>query len=92
MNRSIDRPADRPADRAPDPAVSRSRRLWDGVLLRLRRSLPRRHRDAGMSTAEYAVGTIAACGFAAVLYKVVTSGPVSEALQQLVERALNATF
>ena len=48
--------------------------------------------DAGMSTAEYAVGTIAACAFAAVLYKVVTSGPVSEALQQLVEQALDATF
>lgn len=52
----------------------------------------RRCGDAGMSTAEYAVGTIAACAFAAVLYKVVTSGPVSEALQQLVERALDATF
>ncbi|MEE1930276.1 DUF4244 domain-containing protein [Streptomyces sp. TRM 70351] len=49
-------------------------------------------RDAGMSTAEYAVGTIAACGFAAVLYKVVTSGPVSAAMQKLVERALDAGF
>ncbi|QPP07310.1 DUF4244 domain-containing protein [Streptomyces bathyalis] len=48
--------------------------------------------DAGMSTAEYAVGTIAACGFAAVLYKVVTSGAVSSELQQLVERALHARF
>jgi len=45
--------------------------------------------DAGMSTAEYAVGTIAACGFAAVLYKVVTSGSVSAELQQLIERALH---
>lgn len=58
----------------------------------LRRALRRCRRDDGMSTAEYAVGTIAACAFAAVLYKVVTSGPVSEALQQLVERALDATF
>jgi uncharacterized protein DUF4244 len=48
--------------------------------------------DAGMSTAEYAVGTIAACGFAAVLYKIVTSGPVSAAMQQLIERALHAQF
>ena len=45
--------------------------------------------DAGMSTAEYAVGTIAACGFAAVLYKVVTSGSVSAEMQQLIERALS---
>jgi hypothetical protein len=48
--------------------------------------------DAGMSTAEYAVGTIAACGFAAVLYKVVTSGAVSGEMQQLIERALHAKF
>lgn len=48
--------------------------------------------DAGMSTAEYAVGTIAACGFAAVLYKVVTSGAVSAEMQKLIERALHATF
>lgn len=51
---------------------------------------PQPRRDAGMSTAEYAVGTLAAAGLAAVLYKVVTSGAVSDALQQLVERALDA--
>jgi hypothetical protein len=49
-------------------------------------------RDAGMTTAEYAVGTIAACGFAAVLYKVVTSGAVSAALSGLIRRALDASF
>ncbi|WP_425543955.1 DUF4244 domain-containing protein [Streptomyces crystallinus] len=48
--------------------------------------------DAGMTTSEYAVGTIAACGFAAVLYKVVTSGAVSSALQSVVERALDVQF
>ncbi|MFD9484751.1 DUF4244 domain-containing protein [Streptomyces sp. NPDC059991] len=52
----------------------------------------RTHGDAGMTTSEYAVGTIAACGFAAVLYKVVTSEAVSSALQSLVERALNVQF
>ncbi|WP_346776606.1 DUF4244 domain-containing protein [Streptomyces sp. HNM0574] len=46
--------------------------------------------DAGMTTAEYAVGTLAACGFAAALYKVVTSGVVSGEMQQLIERALSA--
>jgi hypothetical protein len=48
--------------------------------------------DAGMSTAEYAVGTIAACGFAAVLYKIVTSGPVRTALTGVIEKALHAPF
>ncbi|MET8677300.1 DUF4244 domain-containing protein [Streptomyces sp. NPDC004647] len=49
-------------------------------------------RDAGMTTAEYAVGTIAACGFGAVLYKVVTSGAVSAALESVIGRALDAQF
>ena len=48
--------------------------------------------EAGMSTAEYAVGTIAACGFAAVLYKIVTSGPVRSALTAVIEKALHAPF
>ncbi|PYC77480.1 hypothetical protein C7C46_18660 [Streptomyces tateyamensis] len=46
--------------------------------------------DAGMSTAEYAVGTVAACGFAALLYKVVTGGSVTGALTDLLDRALHA--
>ncbi|BFV58440.1 hypothetical protein KCMC57_up35440 [Kitasatospora sp. CMC57] len=46
--------------------------------------------DAGMTTAEYAVGTVAACAFGAVLYKVVTSGVVSGALSELLNRALHA--
>ncbi|MEU2351083.1 DUF4244 domain-containing protein [Modestobacter sp. NPDC049651] len=45
--------------------------------------------EAGMSTAEYAVGTVAACAFAAVLYQVVTGGSVVSALGDLVERALD---
>ena len=47
-------------------------------------------RDAGMVTSEYAVGIIAAVAFAAVLYKIVTSGAVSEELQGIVSRALHA--
>ncbi|MER5639366.1 DUF4244 domain-containing protein [Kitasatospora sp. NPDC002227] len=46
--------------------------------------------DAGMATAEYAIGTVAACAFAAILYKVVTSGTVSGALASLLDRALHA--
>ncbi|MFJ3922772.1 DUF4244 domain-containing protein [Streptomyces sp. NPDC090022] len=58
-------------------------------LIELRR--PRRA-DAGMSTSEYAMGTIAACAFAAVLYKVVTSEVVSTALQSTIGKALDVPF
>ena len=44
--------------------------------------------DDGMNTAEYAVGTLAAVAFAAVLYKVVTSDAVFRALTSIVQRAL----
>ncbi|GGK90467.1 hypothetical protein GCM10010094_59370 [Streptomyces flaveus] len=49
-------------------------------------------RDAGMVTSEYAMGLIAAVGFAALLYEVLTSGQVKGALQDIVERALNGQF
>ena len=49
-----------------------------------------RDNDAGMSTAEYAVGTVAAVAFAVVLYKVVRSDAVSSALSQIVRSALHA--
>jgi hypothetical protein len=71
--------------------MRRLRKAARGHGRRVRRASCRRRGDAGMSTAEYAVGTIAACAFAAVLYQVLTSGAVSEALQQLVERALDAS-
>lgn len=45
--------------------------------------------DRGMSTAEYAVGTIAACGFAALLYKIVTSSEIQALLTDLINRALS---
>jgi hypothetical protein len=46
--------------------------------------------DLGMTTAEYAVGTVAAVAFAAVLYKVVRSPAVSSALSSIVQSALHA--
>ncbi|MEU8678991.1 DUF4244 domain-containing protein [Streptomyces sp. NPDC048560] len=70
-------------------ALGSVRRVWNGRrawLGRFGRS------DRGMTTSEYAVGTIAACGFAAVLYKVVTSGPVLSAMQSLIKDALDAKF
>ncbi|TDC68407.1 DUF4244 domain-containing protein [Actinomadura sp. GC306] len=45
--------------------------------------------DRGMSTAEYAVGTIAAAAFAGLLFKIVTSPQVKELLLQIIEKALN---
>jgi hypothetical protein len=48
--------------------------------------------DDGMSTVEYAIGTVAAAAFAAVLYKIVTGGTVVGALTELVQRALSVNF
>ena len=45
--------------------------------------------ETGMSTAEYAVGTVAACGFAALLFKILTSPQVRQLLLGIVKRALN---
>ncbi len=49
-------------------------------------------RDDGMTTAEYAVGTVAACGFGAVLYKLLTSDSVVRMLKDIIERALSVSF
>jgi hypothetical protein len=48
--------------------------------------------DAGMTTAEYAVGTVAACGFGGVLYKLLTSEAVVKLLGDIVRRALTMSF
>ena len=44
--------------------------------------------EEGMTTAEYAVGTVAAVAFAALLLAVVKSGPVKSALTEIVVSAL----
>jgi hypothetical protein len=48
--------------------------------------------DDGMSTAEYAIGTIAAAAFAALLYAVVTGDSVLAGLTALIERALSVSL
>lgn len=45
-------------------------------------------RDAGMNTAEYAIGTLAAVAFAGVLLRVLTSSAVRDQLLALIHRAL----
>jgi Protein of unknown function (DUF4244) len=44
--------------------------------------------DAGMNTAEYAVGTLAAVAFATVLYKILTSPAIQSALTSVITKAL----
>lgn len=44
--------------------------------------------EAGMSTVEYAIGTIAAAAFGAVLYSVVTGDSIVGALTNIINRAL----
>jgi len=46
--------------------------------------------DAGMSTVEYAVGTVVAAAFAAVLYKIVTGDSVIAGLTTLINTALHS--
>jgi hypothetical protein len=59
------------------------------ILRRIRRRFGDTY-DAGMTTAEYAVGTVAAVAFAVVLYKVVRSDAVASALSSIVQSALHA--
>ena len=58
---------------------TRAKRIWQVI---------GRHGDDGMSTCEYAFGTLAAVAFAGVLLKVVTSDAVRAALSAIVQRAL----
>jgi hypothetical protein len=48
--------------------------------------------EAGMTTAEYAVGTVAACGFGGILYKVVTSPEIIGLLRDVISSAFHLSF
>lgn len=45
--------------------------------------------EDGMSTVEYAIGTIAAAAFGAILYSVVTGDSIVAALTNIISRALS---
>lgn len=45
--------------------------------------------ESGMSTVEYAIGTIAAAAFGAILYSVVTGDSIVGALTNIINRALS---
>ncbi|HEX6325030.1 MAG TPA: DUF4244 domain-containing protein [Jiangellaceae bacterium] len=47
----------------------------------------RRTSERGMATAEYAVGTVAACGIAGVLYKLVENDSILGFLTDLARKA-----
>lgn len=52
--------------------------------------LRRRLDDLGMATAEYAIATLAACGFAALLVTLLRSPQVRDLLFGIVKRALSS--
>lgn len=70
----------------------------------MRKSLDRRHgwrrlsrtlaaaREAGMTTAEYAVGTIAACAFAALLLAIAQSGGIESLVTKVIKAALSVSL
>lgn len=45
--------------------------------------------ELGIATAEYAVTTVAACGFAGVLYKLLSSESIAQLIGDLLRRALS---
>jgi hypothetical protein len=79
MSRSAPLPALRPA---------LLRRTAVRVSTRLHLAAP----DSGMTTAEYAVGTVAACGFGGILYKVITSPEVLGLLRDVIASAFHLSF
>ena len=63
-----------------------------GTRGRLARRLQAVDPEAGMTTAEYAIGTVAACGFGGVLFKLITSDTVFGLLTKVISKALSLTF
>lgn len=83
----LDDPFGAPAAQTdPDPGATPVARLFAALR---RRTLGLAADDRGMSTVEYALGTVAAAAFGALLYTVVTGGEITQALTDIIERALN---
>lgn len=51
-----------------------------------------RRREDGVATAEYAVATVAACGFGGVLIEMLTSQPVVTLLLDTIKKGFTAIF
>jgi hypothetical protein len=61
---------------------------WMAILGRRRLRAATALREAGMTTAEYAIGTLAACGFAALLVTILRGSVVQGLLLGIIKRAL----
>jgi hypothetical protein len=55
-------------------------------------ALRMRDEDQGMSTAEYAVGTVAVCGLGGVLIKLLSSEKFADLLWQVISTAFSFIF
>lgn len=66
--------------------VTRIYELWAGAILAINRHY---EDERGMSTIEYCLGCVAAAALGALLYTVVTSDTVENALKGIFEKALN---
>ena len=66
-----------------------SPRLTDRLSARIqsRVAVAETDREAGMTTAEYAMGTVAVAGCGGVLYKVITSPQVLEVIKKVIIHA-----
>ncbi|WP_349293281.1 DUF4244 domain-containing protein [Arthrobacter caoxuetaonis] len=83
-----DLPETRVPNREPEPDHGRPASVTD--IRTKRRQLPAVHEpEAGMATAEYAIATLAAVAFAALLAAVLGSGDVRELLMSLIRAALS---
>lgn len=80
------RPANRPTSLPTNPLIAARSQLRSYLRKRLHALATE---ENGMSTVEYALGTIAAAAFGALLYTVVTGGDITQALTDIIERALN---
>lgn len=67
-------------------AYLRMRYAADGVVVKLGRTI---RDDTGMSTIEYAFGSLAAAALAGVLYLVVNGNGVTTAIESVITDALN---
>lgn len=87
------RPAPRPSPTSRPAPLLPAGAGWAPAAPALRARLARLIRDdEGMSTVEYAVGTVAAAAFAALLYAIVSGDDIIAALTGIVQRALSTTF
>lgn len=82
-----------------DRGATRSRDDPKGNTMKIRRyvrtlraALARSDKDAGMTTAEYAVGTLATCALAAVLLAIVQSGGIKDLITSVIETALSVAL